>query len=160
MFGYDEITWQYYDRYRLPVMHTETNIAQGAKGNEAVYWLWKQWANVLQLRNSGVPLVGFTWYSLTDQIDWDTALLVAHGGVNRALLSWFLTGAPSFLGGLAQDPGCLNIIDIGPGQAQTVVRVVNFCPLEPLQTGTRASTMEHLLQQYLRCNANVIEDHK
>jgi probable phosphoglycerate mutase len=99
-------------------------------------------------------------HGLLAERDWDTALLVAHGGVNRALLSWFLTGAPSFLGGLAQDPGCLNIIDIGPGQAQTVVRVVNFCPLEPLQTGTRASTMEHLLQQYLRRNANVIEDHK
>jgi probable phosphoglycerate mutase len=81
---------------------------------------------------------------------WDTALLVAHGGVNRALLSWFLTGQPLFLGGLAQDPGCLNIIDVGPTPAQTVVRVVNFCPLEPLQTTTRASTMEHLLQQYLR----------
>jgi probable phosphoglycerate mutase len=81
---------------------------------------------------------------------WDTALLVAHGGVNRALLSWFLTGQPLFLGGLAQDPGCLNIIDIGPTPAQTVVRVVNFCPLEPLQTSTRASTMEDLLRQYLR----------
>lgn len=81
--------------------------------------------------------------------DWDTALLVAHGGVNRALLSWFLTGEPKFFGGLAQDPGCLNIIDVGPSPALTVVRVVNFCPLEPLQTGTRASTMEHLLQQYL-----------
>jgi broad specificity phosphatase PhoE len=82
--------------------------------------------------------------------DWDTALLVAHGGVNRAALSWFLTGEPLFLGGLAQDPGCLNIVDVGPSPAQTVVRVVNFCPLGPLQTGTRASTMEHLLQQYLR----------
>ena len=29
VFGYDEITWQYYDRYRLPVMHTETNLAPG-----------------------------------------------------------------------------------------------------------------------------------
>jgi probable phosphoglycerate mutase len=82
--------------------------------------------------------------------DWDTSLLVAHGGVNRALLSWFLTGKPVFLGGLAQDPGCLNIIDVAATPAQTVVRVVNFCPLEPLQNATRASTMEHLLQQYLR----------
>jgi broad specificity phosphatase PhoE len=82
--------------------------------------------------------------------DWDTALLVAHGGVNRALLSWFLTGERLFLGGLAQDPGCLNIIDIGPEPAQTVVRVVNLCPLEWLQNRTRASTMENLLQQYLR----------
>jgi probable phosphoglycerate mutase len=89
---------------------------------------------------------------LLGERNWDTALLVAHGGVNRALLSWFLTGEPIFLGGLAQDPGCVNIIDIGPVPAQTVVRVVNFCPLEPLQTATRASTMEHLLQQYLRRN--------
>jgi beta-glucosidase len=74
VFGYDEITRQYYDRYRLPVMHTETNLMQGPNGDEAVEWLWKQWANVLRVRNTGVPIVGFTWYSLTDQIDWDTAL--------------------------------------------------------------------------------------
>jgi beta-glucosidase len=81
VFGYDEITWQYYDRYRLPVMHTETNIVQGEKGNEAVFWLWKEWANVLRLRNDGVPILGFTWYSLTDQVDWDTALREVNGHV-------------------------------------------------------------------------------
>jgi beta-glucosidase/6-phospho-beta-glucosidase/beta-galactosidase len=74
VFGYDEITRQYYDRYKLPVMHTETNLLEGPNGDEAVNWLWKQWANVLHVRNSGVPIVGFTWYSLTDQMDWDTAL--------------------------------------------------------------------------------------
>ncbi len=74
VFGYDELTRQYYDRYKLPVMHTETNLMEGPNGDEAVNWLWKQWANVLLVRNSGVPIVGFTWYSLTDQMDWDTAL--------------------------------------------------------------------------------------
>ena len=74
VFGYDEITRQYYDRYRLPVMHTETNLMEGPNGDEAVNWLWKQWANVLRVRNTGVPIVGFTWYSLTDQMDWDMAL--------------------------------------------------------------------------------------
>ena len=74
VFGYDEITRQYYDRYLLPVMHTETNLMEGPTGEEAVNWLWKQWANVLRVRNTGVPIVGFTWYSLTDQVDWDTAL--------------------------------------------------------------------------------------
>lgn len=74
IFGYDEITRQYYDRYRLPVMHTETNLMEGPNGDEAVNWLWKQWANVLRVRNTGVPIVGFTWYSLTDQVDWDVAL--------------------------------------------------------------------------------------
>ncbi|HEV2531010.1 family 1 glycosylhydrolase [Phenylobacterium sp.] len=74
IFGYSEITRQYYHRYRLPVMHTETNIAEGPNGDEAVNWLWKEWANVLRVRNDGVPTVGFTWYSLTDQMDWDIAL--------------------------------------------------------------------------------------
>ncbi len=82
VFGYDGITWQYYDRYRLPVMHTETNLNQGPNGDEAAYWLWKEWANVLRLRNDGVPIVGFTWYSLTDQVDWDTALREVNGNVN------------------------------------------------------------------------------
>ena len=82
IFGYSEITRQYYDRYRLPVMHTETNLAEGPNGDEAVNWLWKEWANVLRVRNDGVPTVGFTWYSLTDQIDWDSALREQNGRVN------------------------------------------------------------------------------
>jgi broad specificity phosphatase PhoE len=90
---------------------------------------------------------------LLTQDDWDTALLVLHGGVNRGLLSWFLTGEAVFLGGLEQSTGCLNIIDVGDTPADTVVRVVNFCPIEPLQTATRLSTMEHLLQKYLSLRA-------
>lgn len=74
VFGYNGITWHYYDRYQLPVMHTETDLRHGPKGDEAVYWLWKEWANVLRVRNDGIPVVGFTWYSLTDQVDWDSAL--------------------------------------------------------------------------------------
>ena len=82
VFGYDEITRQYYERYRMPVMHTETNLVEGPNGDEAVYWLWKEWANVLRVRNDGVPIVGFTWYSLTDQVDWDSALRFENGHVN------------------------------------------------------------------------------
>jgi len=84
---------------------------------------------------------------------WDTALLVAHGGVNRAVLSWFLTGQHVFLGGLAQDAGCLNVIDVGPTPATSIVRVVNFCPIDTLRTDTRLSTMEELLQKYLKLRA-------
>jgi beta-glucosidase len=82
VFGYDAITWQYYDRYHLPIMHTETNIHEGPNGNEAVNWLWKEWANVLRCRNDGIPVVGFTWYSLTDQIDWKSALRAELGHVD------------------------------------------------------------------------------
>ena len=45
-------------------------------------WLWKEWANVLRVSNDGVPIVGFTWYSLTDQVDWDSALRENNGNVN------------------------------------------------------------------------------
>jgi beta-glucosidase/6-phospho-beta-glucosidase/beta-galactosidase len=81
VFGYSEITRQYYNRYRLPIMHTETNFTQGPHGDEAVFWLWKEWANLLRVRNAGMPVVGFTWYSLTDQVDWDTALRENKGFV-------------------------------------------------------------------------------
>jgi hypothetical protein len=79
IFGYYVITKQYYDRYRLPVMHTETNMTE----EYAVQWLWKEWAAMVRLREDGVPIVGFTWYSLTDQMDWDTALREDAHRVNR-----------------------------------------------------------------------------
>jgi beta-glucosidase/6-phospho-beta-glucosidase/beta-galactosidase len=70
-FGYYVIARQYYSRYGLPLMHTETNIREH---EGSVQWLWKEWNTMLRLRQDGVPIVGFTWYSLTDQIDWDIAL--------------------------------------------------------------------------------------
>ena len=82
MFGYSEITRQYHERYHLPVMHTETNLSQGTGGAEAVDWLFKEWANVLRVRNVGIPVLGFTWYSITDQMDWDSALRDDAGHVN------------------------------------------------------------------------------
>jgi len=79
IFGYYVITHQYYARYRLPVMHTETNLMDSER---APGWLRKEWANMHRLKQDGVPIVGFTWYSLTDQIDWDTALREDNGTVN------------------------------------------------------------------------------
>jgi beta-glucosidase/6-phospho-beta-glucosidase/beta-galactosidase len=79
IFGYYVITRQYYKRYRLPIMHTETNIKMPA----CTEWLIKQWANVHRLKHDGVPIVGFTWYSLLHQVDWDTALREDAGRVNE-----------------------------------------------------------------------------
>ncbi len=76
LFGWYVIANQYYDRYRRPMMHTETNRMDAA---DAPRWLWRQWHNVQLMRKSGIPLVGFTWYSLTDQIDWSIALTEAIG---------------------------------------------------------------------------------
>ncbi len=79
VYGYYVITRQYFDRYRLPVMHTETNRVD----KHAVEWLWKEWMNLLRLREDGVPIIGFTWYGLVDMKDWDTALTKMRGTVNR-----------------------------------------------------------------------------
>ena len=78
LFGWYVITSQYYDRYKRPVMHTETNCPDA---NEAPGWLWRQWHNVQLIRQNGVPVVGFTWYSLQDQVDWNVALGRALGNV-------------------------------------------------------------------------------
>lgn len=84
MFGYYVITKQYYDRYGLPVMHTETNNREAGRGEkDSRVWLEQQWSNVVRLKNDGVPIVGFTWYSLLDQVDWDSALTLDAGNVNH-----------------------------------------------------------------------------
>ena len=77
--GWRAIACDYWERYRKPLMHTETNVFDA---DAAPSWLWKQWVNVLSIRESGVPVLGFTWYSLTDQIDWDTQLAEKNDRVN------------------------------------------------------------------------------
>jgi beta-glucosidase/6-phospho-beta-glucosidase/beta-galactosidase len=77
--GYYGLTRQYYERYHLPIMHTETNQFEECR---ASHWLDRQWANVLRLRQEGFPIIGFTWYSLTDQVDWDIGLRQKRGKVN------------------------------------------------------------------------------
>ena len=77
--GWREIAHEYYARYRRPMMHTETNTFDP---EQAKSWIWKQWINILRMRQEGVPVLGFTWYSLTDQIDWDTQLAEKNGFVN------------------------------------------------------------------------------
>ncbi|PWT96064.1 MAG: glycoside hydrolase family 1 [Bacteroidetes bacterium] len=79
IFGYYVITNQYYRRYKLPIMHTETNLKMPASKE----WLLKQWANVHRLKHDGIPIIGFTWYSLLHQVDWDSALRENAGVVNE-----------------------------------------------------------------------------
>ena len=68
--------------------------------------------------------------------DWDTALVVAHGAVNRAILSYALTGERMFLGRFEQAPGCLNVLDVDE-HGEWIVRAVNVAatrsrpPLHP-----------------------------
>ncbi|WP_229506284.1 histidine phosphatase family protein [Massilia sp. BJB1822] len=85
---------------------------------------------------------------LRDDAGWDTVLLVLHGGVNRAILSYALTGQRLFLGNLAQTAGCINALDVGAAEQDWVLRFSNYSPPAPLQAANRSTTMEQLLEQY------------
>ena len=76
--GFRRLATQYHERYRVPIFHCETNRVS----HLAVEWLDHQWSDILAMRASGIPVMGFTWYSLTDQIDWQHALRVERNDLH------------------------------------------------------------------------------
>lgn len=104
-------------------------------------------------------LGGETFQSMLDRVHawldafladpgWRHALIVAHGGVNRAILTRALgTGLAGF-GRIEQDPACINILDVDD-QGRMLVRMINFAPTNPAKLGRRLTTMEELLCKYL-----------
>jgi broad specificity phosphatase PhoE len=76
---------------------------------------------------------------------WDIALVVAHGGTIRALLSFALTGGRAFLGNFELAPASISILDVGE---DWIVRAVNVTPYDLAHTRTRLRTMEELWDQY------------
>jgi len=77
---------------------------------------------------------------------WDTALVVAHGAVNRAILSYALTGERLFLGRFEQAPGCLNVLDVD--DSDWVVRAVNIAATDLVHRSTRLTQMEQYWAEY------------
>jgi probable phosphoglycerate mutase len=76
---------------------------------------------------------------------WDIALVVAHGGTIRAILSYALTGGRAFLGNFELAPASISILDVGD---DWIVRAVNVTPYDLPHTRTRLRTMEELWAQY------------
>jgi broad specificity phosphatase PhoE len=79
---------------------------------------------------------------------WHSALVVLHGGVNRAIISRVLAGSRAFFGRIEQAPACINIIDVGADDL--VLRAVNLAPTQWLHERERHTTMEKLLAQFLK----------
>ena len=77
--GWSGVAREYFERYRRPMLDTETNIGDAKK---APRWLWKEFFNVRHAREAGLPVMGFTWYSLLDQMDWNSAFSNPMGLVN------------------------------------------------------------------------------
>jgi probable phosphoglycerate mutase len=78
---------------------------------------------------------------------WHTALAVLHGGVNRAVLSYALTGERMFLGHFEQAPACVNVLDLDE-EGGWIVRAVNVAAYDLLHLAHRQTTMERYWEQY------------
>lgn len=68
--GLARICIDYWNRYQLPILHTETNFSN-EHGDD---WGMMQLVELAQLMKYGIPVLGFTWYSLMDQFNWDNAM--------------------------------------------------------------------------------------
>jgi broad specificity phosphatase PhoE len=87
--------------------------------------------------------------ALLADTSWDVLLLILHGGVNRAILGYVLTGERVFLGGFEQSPGCINVVDVA-ADGTSIVRLVNHTAYDPAHVGApRTTTMEHLWEEYV-----------
>ena len=58
----------YYDRYQVPIMITETSAVGSDEIRER--WLESSVSMIKDLRQSGVPVIGYTWFPLFTMIDW------------------------------------------------------------------------------------------
>ncbi|HXH89285.1 MAG TPA: histidine phosphatase family protein [Gaiellaceae bacterium] len=77
--------------------------------------------------------------------EWETALAVLHGGVNRIVLSYALSGDRTYFGTFEQAPACVNVLDLG--EDGWIVRTVNYIPYDPLHPA-RETTMEQLWAEF------------
>lgn len=93
--------------------------------------------------------------------NWDSALLVLHGLVNNAIISHALSGGTDYYGRIEHGPGCINVLDMGTGANDWVVRAINLCPDASNYAdgvpGARLSTLEKLLAGTLRSRAAAAE---
>ena len=66
--GFKELIRHYHERYKVPVMITETS----AVGSDEVRqrWLKSSLSMIKDLRHEGVPVIGYTWFPLFTMIDW------------------------------------------------------------------------------------------
>jgi len=80
--------------------------------------------------------------------DWTRLLLVAHGGTNRAILSWVTRGGLQGMECFEQDTCCLNIIDadvIDGAIHRRMLRMLNLTPENLTKRDGYLTTMERLL---------------
>lgn len=84
---------------------------------------------------------------LVAEPDWRHLLIVAHGGVNRAILTHVLGAGLAGFAHIEQDAACLNIIDVMP-QGHYLLRLLNFTAYSAAKRGIEWTTMQSLFHEF------------
>lgn len=79
--GLYRIALQYYNRYGIPLMLTETSVDGQPLAREI--WLEQMIEDCARLRAEGIPMLGMIWWPLIDSIDWDGALTHRVGKIHE-----------------------------------------------------------------------------
>ena len=79
--GLKKTVRDYWLRYRVPIMITETNCY--GDDDERRQWLKFTVEDIRALRQEGIPVIGYTWWPLLDHLDWDGALLHRVGRIHN-----------------------------------------------------------------------------
>ncbi|HJW41019.1 MAG TPA: histidine phosphatase family protein [Rhizomicrobium sp.] len=82
---------------------------------------------------------------------WHTALVVAHEGINRLLLSWACGAGLAAMGGFEQDTGCVNVLDFDlepdGAIARAMIKSVNLTPYNWLKHGMNLTSLEAIFER-------------
>jgi broad specificity phosphatase PhoE len=88
------------------------------------------------------------------EVDWKTALVVAHEGINRLLLSWACNADLLAMSAFEQDTGCINIIDFDygglEGARRALIKAVNLTPHNYLKHGMNMTSLEAIMERGLK----------
>ncbi len=64
-----QLVREHWRRYGRPVFLTETST--NAKTGDRIAWLCESVSAVRELRQEGIPVIGYTWWPMYDLINWD-----------------------------------------------------------------------------------------
>lgn len=91
---------------------------------------------------------------LLETNDWHTALVVAHEGINRVLLSWACGAGLMAMSSFEQDTACINIIDFDlagtGGVRRALIKAINITPHNYLKHGMNLTSLEAIMQHDIK----------
>jgi len=77
---------EYWERYRLPCMLSETNIRGFAPDRAS--WMKYTLEQCEAARARGVPIEGYCWFPFVDSCDWDSVLARSEGHIDPVGVYW------------------------------------------------------------------------